>query len=104
MFRLLLILTLGLMSQVVWTTNAMAQSLVDKHRYRGNDDDGSRRHERGGISLDEAVQMAQRRYNARAVKAEITSDGDHRVYVIRLLNDSGRVWTVRVDAETGSMR
>ena len=47
----------------------------------------------GQLSLDEAVQMAQRRYKARAVKAEIDSDGEHRIYVIRLLNDSGRVWT-----------
>lgn len=97
MFRLVT-LSVALLSPVVLTTSVAAQGLVERERQR------DARHDRGSVSLDEAVQMAQRRYNARAVKAEIASDGDRRVYVIRLLNDSGRVWTVRVDAETGRMR
>lgn len=101
MVRPVLILTLAVLSQLAPVPDSFAQSLVDRHRHRGDDDS---RQERDGISLDEAVQMAQRRYKARAVKAEIASDGERRIYVIRLLNDSGRVWTVRVDAETGSMR
>lgn len=67
------------------------------------DPDRSSRFDREGLSLDEAVQRAQRRYNARAVKAEVSGDGERRVYVIRLMNDSGRVWTVRVDAQSGNM-
>jgi len=57
----------------------------------------------GGVSLDEAVQMAQSRFNARVVKAETVRNGDRRVHQIRLLNAQGKVWTVRVDAQTGQM-
>lgn len=102
MFRSRLILVLVLLNPVVLMPPLEAQSLVDeRHRHRR---EGEERNDRRGMSLDEAVQMAQRRYKARAVKAEIAGDGDRRVYVIRLLNDSGRVWTVRVDADTGHMR
>ncbi|HKQ82139.1 MAG TPA: PepSY domain-containing protein [Steroidobacteraceae bacterium] len=102
MLRSLLILMLVLLNQAVLMPRVEAQSLMDrKHRHR---EEGQERKDRRGMSLDEAVQMAQRRYKARAVKAEIASDGDRRIYVIRLLNDSGRVWTVRVDAETGRMQ
>ena len=58
---------------------------------------------RARISVDQAVSMAERRYNARVVKVESREDGDRVIYVLRLLNDSGRVWTVKVDAITGSM-
>jgi len=58
---------------------------------------------RARISVDQAVSMAERRYNARVVKVESREEGDRVVYVLRLLNDSGRVWTVKVDATSGSM-
>jgi uncharacterized membrane protein YkoI len=58
---------------------------------------------RSGISLDQAVQMAQSRFSAQVVKAETVRSGDRRVHQIRLLNQQGKVWTVRVDAETGQM-
>jgi uncharacterized membrane protein YkoI len=58
---------------------------------------------RVAISLDQAVAMAERRFNARVVRAEQRESGDRLVYVLRLLNDSGRVWTVKVDATTGAM-
>lgn len=53
------------------------------------------------ISLDEAVDRAQRRYNARVIRAETRDDGGRRVHVLRLLSEDSRVWTVRVDATTG---
>jgi len=56
-----------------------------------------------GVSLDQAVQMAQRRYGARAVKAETLSQGDRRVHRIRLMSPEGKVWHVHVDAATGDM-
>jgi hypothetical protein len=56
-----------------------------------------------GISLDHAVEMAQARYRAKAVKAETVSDGGRRVHQIRLLSPDGKVWTVRVDAQSGNM-
>ena len=52
---------------------------------------------------DEAVGLAQNRFRAKAVKAEVGSDGGRRVYYIRLLSPEGRVWTVSVDAATGKI-
>jgi uncharacterized membrane protein YkoI len=48
--------------------------------------------------------MAQRRYNARVVRAEVSERGGRRVYLLRLLSDDGRVFNVRVDAATGSFQ
>src|SRR5262245_44143733 len=70
--------------------------------------DGNRGH-RGGeraqaepaISLDEAVARAERRYKARAAKAEEKRHGDRVEYRIRLLADDGRVFEIRIDAATG---
>lgn len=56
------------------------------------------------VSLDRAVAMAERRFNARVVRADTRDAGDRVVYVLRLLNEAGRVWTVRVDASTGEMQ
>jgi uncharacterized membrane protein YkoI len=56
------------------------------------------------MSMDQAVKMAEQRYQARVVKAEAQRNGAHTVYVLRLLNDSGKVWTVHVDAASGAMQ
>ena len=56
------------------------------------------------MSLDEAVDAAQRRFNARVVRAEVEERGGRRVYLLRLLSSDGRVFNVRVDAATGSMQ
>lgn len=58
---------------------------------------------RSVVSMDQAVKMAEQRFRARVVKAQTQQDGSHTVYVLRLLNDSGRVWTVHVDAASGSI-
>jgi uncharacterized membrane protein YkoI len=57
----------------------------------------------GGMSLDQAVSMVERRFKARVVRTEVRNEGNRKVYVLRLLNDEGRVWTVRVDAASGSV-
>jgi uncharacterized membrane protein YkoI len=57
----------------------------------------------GGVSMDQAVKMAEQRYKARVVRAEAQRDGDHTVYVLKLLNEAGHVWTVRVDAANGGI-
>lgn len=68
------------------------------------DDLVDRRHfSPSGISLDQAVEMAQARFRAKAVKAETVNSGGRRVHQIRLLSSDGKVWTVRVDAQTGNM-
>lgn len=57
----------------------------------------------GGISLDQAIQMAERQFGARVVRASVSEDNGRRVYVLRLVSEQGRVWTVRVDAASGAM-
>ncbi len=75
----------------------MAQELIDR-RPRNE-----YRIEPASVSLDQAVKMAQQRYHARAVKAETVRKGERRIHQIRLLSAEGKVWTVRVDAESGAM-
>ncbi len=76
---------------------ASAQNLVEK-RPRSE-----RSAERPRVSLDQAVNMAESRYRAKAVKTQQSVNGDRVVYHIRLLSGDGRVWTVQVDAQTGQM-
>jgi hypothetical protein len=59
---------------------------------------------RDGISLDEAVSRAERQYNARVVRTDVQDEDGRKVYVLKLLRDDGRVFTVRVDAQTGRSR
>jgi uncharacterized membrane protein YkoI len=54
------------------------------------------------VSMDQAVKLAEQRFHARVVKAGTEQDNGHTVYVLRLLNEAGRVWTVRVDAASGT--
>jgi uncharacterized membrane protein YkoI len=56
-----------------------------------------------GVSMDQAVKMVEERFRARVVRAETQRDGGHKIYVLRLLNDAGHVWTVRVDAANGEV-
>ncbi|MBV8909242.1 MAG: PepSY domain-containing protein [Gammaproteobacteria bacterium] len=56
------------------------------------------------LSMDQAVKMVEQRFRARVVRAEAESATGHTVYVLRLLDDSGKVWTVRVDADNGSVQ
>jgi hypothetical protein len=55
------------------------------------------------ISIEQAVRMAEQKFKARVVRAESQDEGGKTVYVLRMLNDSGRVWTVKVDAATGTV-
>ena len=59
------------------------------------------RHE--ALSLAQAVRLAQHRFKARVVRAETQTQGDRTIYVLRMLDDTGRVFAVRVDAASGSI-
>jgi len=59
---------------------------------------------RDGISLDEAVSRAEAQYHARVVRTDVQDEDGRKVYVLKLLSDDGRVFTVRIDAATGRMR
>jgi uncharacterized membrane protein YkoI len=55
------------------------------------------------LTLDDAVELVKRRYDARVVRAEEEREGEELWYRIRLLAADGRVFTVRVNARTGSV-
>lgn len=63
------------------------------------------RYDKGaGISIDDAVKMVEKMFKARVVRADVSEEGGRKVYVLRLLSDKGRVWSVTVDADTGELR
>jgi uncharacterized membrane protein YkoI len=64
----------------------------------------ARSHAATTLSMDEAVRMTEQRFHARVVKAETQRDNGHVIYVLRLLNEAGHVWTVRVDAASGAVQ
>jgi uncharacterized membrane protein YkoI len=90
----LLLVTLPLLAAV---PNANAQELIDRRQRR------EYRIEPSGMSLDQAVEMAQRRFRAKAVRAETVRNGDRLEHRIRLLSADGKVRNVSVDAESGAM-
>ena len=55
------------------------------------------------LSMAQAVRLAQRRFRARVVRAETQVQGDRTIYVLRMLDDAGRVFPVRVDAASGTI-
>jgi hypothetical protein len=59
---------------------------------------------RDGMSLDEAVSRAERQYHARVVRTDVQDEDGRKVYVLKLLSEDGRVFTVRVDAQSGRSR
>jgi len=58
---------------------------------------------RAVLSMAQAVRLAQHRFRARVVRAETQSQGDRTIYVLRMLDETGRVFAVRVDAVSGAI-
>jgi uncharacterized membrane protein YkoI len=56
------------------------------------------------VSLDRVIEQVEKRHHARVVRSDTAGSQGHKVYVLRLLSDEGRVWTVKVDAQTGEER
>ncbi len=94
---LLPLLCLALMAGFAASGQALASNRDHDQRDRG----GERAMADRAISLDEAVARAERRYDARVVRAEEKRHGDRIEYRIRLLGADGRVFEVRIDAESG---
>ncbi|HEY6483626.1 MAG TPA: PepSY domain-containing protein [Steroidobacteraceae bacterium] len=80
---------------IAWLPEASAQTPAQQMRPAA--------HSAGPMTLDQAVKMAEQRFKARVVRAQSRKDDGHTTYVLRLLNDSGRVWTVRINAANGSV-
>lgn len=57
-----------------------------------------------GISLRQAIALAQQRYQGRVVRAETKEMNGRRVHEIRILGDDGRVRTLHFDADAGGNR
>ena len=60
-------------------------------------------HHHRGLSMDKAVRLVQHRFRARVVRAETQTQGDRTIYILRMLDDSGRVFAVRIDAASGAI-
>lgn len=58
---------------------------------------------RATLSMAQAVRLAQHRFRARVVRAETQIQGDRTIYVLRMLDETGRVFAVRVDAVSGTI-
>ena len=85
---------------LVLAATALPATVAHAEGHRGRTG-GERTVAERAISLDEAVAQAERRYKARAVRAEEKRHGDRVEYRIRLLGEDGRVFEIRVDAVTG---
>ena len=57
-----------------------------------------------GISLQQAIEIAQSRYPGRVVRADTKMEGDRTIYEIRILGADNRVRTVRIDAQGSEIR
>lgn len=55
----------------------------------------------GGVSREQATEMARARFQGRVVSARTVQMGDRLVHEIRILGDDNRVHIVRIDAQTG---
>jgi uncharacterized membrane protein YkoI len=53
--------------------------------------------------MDQAVRLAQHRFRARVVRAETQTQGDRTIYVLRMLDGTGRVFAVRIDSTSGTI-
>ena len=58
-----------------------------------------------GITLDEAIREVRQRYgDITILRARTKGRNGSRTHVIKFLTESGKVRTVRVDADSGEMR
>ena len=56
-----------------------------------------------GVSLAQATRIALGRFPGRVVRAETINRGGRTVHAVRILGADGRVRTVLVDAQSGSI-
>jgi hypothetical protein len=56
-----------------------------------------------GLTLAEAVVIAQRQHPGRVVRSQTIQQGNGAVHEIRIIGTDGVVHTVRVDARTGAV-
>lgn len=76
---------------------------VEAHAWAGDEQPQRSVMATSTVSMDQAVKMAEQRFKARVVRAETQREGIRTIYILKLLNDAGHVWTVRVDATNGAI-
>ncbi len=79
------------------------ESLASRARVGAETAPASSHADAAELSLDAAIDLVQRRFRAKVIRADVAGDGGSRTYVLRLLSADGRVWTVRVDAASGAI-
>lgn len=58
-----------------------------------------------GLTLDDAVARVRDEVDGRVLKATPgTGPGGSQVFLVRVISDDGRMYTLQVDAETGDMK
>lgn len=57
-----------------------------------------------GLTLAEAIVIAQRRHPGRVVRSQTIQQGNGAVHEVRIIGNDGGVHTVRVDARTGAVQ
>ncbi len=63
----------------------------------------SRPEQRPRISAGQAAAIVQRRFGGQVVDVDTVQSGGRVIYRVRILQDDGRVRTVRVNGETGEI-
>lgn len=53
------------------------------------------------LTRTQAQALVQKRYGARVVRVSTADEDGRHIYVFRLLSTGGKVWTVRIDAQSG---
>ena len=86
-----------------WIVSAAPAWAKSPHADRGEPARTGSRYAQGGVSLDAVVRQMEQRFNARVVRAETREEKGRTVYVLRLLSEDGKVWTVKVDADSGAV-
>jgi hypothetical protein len=57
-----------------------------------------------GLTLAEAIVIAQRRHPGRVVRSQTIQQGNGAIHEVRIIGNDGAVHTVRVDARTGAIQ
>lgn len=86
-----------------WIVSAPPVWAKSPHADGGEPAKAGSRYAQGGVSLDAVVRQMEQRFNARVVRAETREEKGRTVYVLRLLSEDGKVWTVKVDADSGAV-
>ena len=108
MFATTNVLVTVFLTGLLWADVSVAGGLLDGLSARGGPlasmPAWEARPLQGGISLSQAVALAQGRFPGKVVKAETRQRGGRAEHVVRIINDEGRVRTFRIDAQTGEFR